>query len=248
MSTHALELELGLFSNVAHEPLLLHPPARGGRVMLCTSVPASPGKDKGPWRNELVDVGNLAARLATLEQLEGHAYYVTQHTLRADARSRKAQEVQWLNSLWVDLDLVGDRYPEEYEVAWLPRRSPRMRTAATATGRIAPAAPDLTSAGPAHRATEGRLAAARRWPVCSCRPLGAAFFWACVETGSPLLTQYDRLQRAAERALVRLCLARQINAIAFGHCGRSFRLGLRGADAARPGTLGKGCGVDDCRL
>jgi hypothetical protein len=125
-SAPKLELELEPFFNITHEPLLLHPPGRGGRIMLCTSFPPQsprPGekgkkKPARPWHQELVDVGQFAARLATLrlQMRDDCSYYISQNTLAPGATAREADDHQWLNALWIDIDLVGTG-------DWLPSRA-----------------------------------------------------------------------------------------------------------------------------
>lgn len=116
MSTPAHELDLAHFRNIEHEPILLHPPERGGRVAICTSLPPRPGQKRRPWTQRFVDVAQLPAQLAELRPLmrDDYSYYISQHTLTKHAEARAHADHEWLNALWVDLDLGKSDYSQGY--------------------------------------------------------------------------------------------------------------------------------------
>ncbi len=115
MDIRTPEFHLGLFFDVTHEPLLLHRPGlhnEPGRVVLGIEPLG------GRFRTKLVDVDQLGAHLAELEPSPNCSYYLSQHTMRPGAKTRRATDVAWLNALWLDIDLLHP--PASYERAQLP--------------------------------------------------------------------------------------------------------------------------------
>jgi len=122
LHTHALdEFERAAnLINIACEPLQLHARVSGqdasGRAAICVMPPTG----RKHWCQQLVDVDELDAKLARLqvEQRPDSGYYVSQNTLRPDARGRRVNDVWRLNAFWLDVDLLHP--PATFDLGQLP--------------------------------------------------------------------------------------------------------------------------------
>jgi len=113
MDIRVPDVDLGRCNDIVYEPVLLHG-GRPGRVVIGHKLPREEWgpKDKAGkngWRQELVDVADLASTLVGLAPRDDVDYYVSQNTLQPGARTHEASQVHLLTALWVDIDGLRER-------------------------------------------------------------------------------------------------------------------------------------------